>query len=34
MRANDLHRVAAVDEQNRIVMITGGIDVNDITIVM
>ena len=34
MRANDLHMVAAIDEQNRMVMITGGIDVNDTTIVM
>ncbi len=34
MRANDLHMVAAIDEQNRMVMITGGIHVNDTTIVM
>lgn len=34
MRANDLHMVAAIDEQNRMVMITGGIAVNDTTIVM
>ena len=33
MRANDLHMVAAIDEKNRMVMITGGIDVNATTIV-
>lgn len=34
MRANDLHMVAAIDEKNRMVMITGGIDVSGTTIVM